>query len=74
MFEFFAKNFVDICLLAFFLIAMGLMIRSFLRTNRIMNENAKLRKKIQDIRSQINEIHAKQQNEKIKTFRANMKM
>ena len=39
-----------------------------------MNENAKLRKKIQDIRSQINEIHAKQQNEKIKTFRANMKM
>ena len=74
MLEFFAKNFVDICLLAFFLIAMGLMIRSFLRTNRIMNENDKLRKKIKDVKRQIDAIYAKQQNEKIKTFRANMKM
>lgn len=73
MFEFFAKNFVDICLLAFFLIAMGLMIRSFLRTNRIMNENDKLRKKIKDVKRQIDAIYAKQQNERSKLFRANMK-
>lgn len=73
MFEFFAKNFVDICLVAFFLIAMGLMIRSFLRTNRIMNENDKLRKKIKDVKRQIDAIYAKQQNERSKLFRANMK-
>lgn len=74
MLEFFAKNFVDICLVAFFLIAMGLMIRSFLRTNRIMNENDKLRKKIKDVKRQIDAIYAKQQNERSKLFRANMKM
>ena len=73
MLEFFAKNFVDICLLAFFLIAMGLMIRSFLRTNRIMNENDKLRKKIKDVKRQIDAIYAKQQNKRSKLFRANMK-
>ena len=73
MLEFFAKNFVDICLLAFFLIAMGLMIRSFLRTNRIMNENDKLRKKIKDVKRQIDAIYAKQQNERSKLFWANMK-
>lgn len=65
MLEFFVKDPSTTVLLAIFLICVVLIMRFFLNARSSMKENDRLRKKIIDLRFQINTIIASQRNGKI---------